>query len=304
MEIIKRLKAISDQTRLRLFFILQRYELNVNEIVSIIGMVQSGISRHLKILMESGLLSSRRDGSFIYYFTDQNGKNRALMDLVSSELCHQEICKEDMRKAEDIIKIRKSKTKKFFQNVAGKWDVLKKEVLGDFDLTLAIKDRKDMGATIADIGCGTGELIENIQGVGETLIGIDSSPEMLEQARKRLSGYKNTNLRLGELEHLPMKNFETNTVILSMVLNYIPGPAKAIQEISRVMASGGLFIISDFEKHNRESIKELIGDSWQGFKKEEVESWLIESNFTLETIQNFSANYGLTINVFIARKNN
>ncbi len=67
MELIKCFKALSDKTRLRLLYILQFYELNVNEIVLVVNMIQSGVSRHLKILQESGLLSSRRDGSFIYY---------------------------------------------------------------------------------------------------------------------------------------------------------------------------------------------------------------------------------------------
>ena len=67
MDIIKQFKALSDPTRLRLLNILNQYELNVNEIVSIVDMIQSGVSRHLKILLEAGLLVLRKDGSFIYY---------------------------------------------------------------------------------------------------------------------------------------------------------------------------------------------------------------------------------------------
>ena len=302
MEIIKRLKAVSDQTRLRLFYILQRYELNVNELVSIIGMVQSGISRHLNILMESGLLFSRRDGSFIYYSADRNEKNKPFIDLVSAELSSEDISKSDISKAEEIIKIRKRRTKNFFQNVAHTWDSLKKEVLGEFDLANIIENQVEISGIIADLGCGTGELIQRVHKRGHSFIGVDSSPEMLDQARKRLSDFKHVQLRLGELEHLPMKNAEANTVILSMVLNYISGPAKAIQEINRIMAPGGLFIISDFEKHNQESIKELIGGSWIGFQENEVRTWLKESDFELEEIKNVPVHYGLSVNVFFSRK--
>ncbi|MCP4020511.1 MAG: metalloregulator ArsR/SmtB family transcription factor [Desulfobacteraceae bacterium] len=302
MEIIKRFKAISDPTRLRLFFILQQYELNVNEIVSIIGMVQSGISRHLKILLESGLLSSRRDGSFVYYSVNRNQKNIPLMDMVTDELKDQEICIKDISNSEDIIAVRKNQTKKFFKNVAEKWDSLKREVLGDFELTGVIKEQLNLGKTITDLGCGTGELIQRMHRIGTTLIGIDSSPEMLDQARKRLAGIENVNLRLGELEHLPMKNSETDMVILNMVLNHIVGPARAIQEIHRVMAQEGYFIIADFEKHNQEHIRSLLGGAWLGFEKQQVATWLDEAGFSLESTESYAINLGLSINVFISKK--
>ena len=53
---IRYFKALSDETRLRLTYVLERYELSVNELVSILEMGQSRVSRHLKILTEAGLL--------------------------------------------------------------------------------------------------------------------------------------------------------------------------------------------------------------------------------------------------------
>ena len=51
---IRYFKALSDETRLRLTYVLERYELSVNELVSILEMGQSRVSRHLKILTEAG----------------------------------------------------------------------------------------------------------------------------------------------------------------------------------------------------------------------------------------------------------
>ena len=50
---IRYFKALSDETRLRLAYVLDRYELSVNELVSILEMGQSRVSRHLKILTEA-----------------------------------------------------------------------------------------------------------------------------------------------------------------------------------------------------------------------------------------------------------
>ena len=61
MKALRYLKALSDETRLRLALVLFHYELSVNELVSLLNMGQSRISRHLKILTEAGLLQSRRD---------------------------------------------------------------------------------------------------------------------------------------------------------------------------------------------------------------------------------------------------
>lgn len=51
---IRYFKALSDETRLRLTYVLERYELSVNELVSILEMGQSRVSRHLKILTKRG----------------------------------------------------------------------------------------------------------------------------------------------------------------------------------------------------------------------------------------------------------
>ena len=53
-------KALADETRLRMVRLLVRGSLNVNEMIGILNMGQSRVSRHLKILAEAGLVTSRR----------------------------------------------------------------------------------------------------------------------------------------------------------------------------------------------------------------------------------------------------
>src|SRR3989339_1716355 len=130
MELIKCFKALSDKTRLRLLYILRRYELNVNEIVVVVEMIQSGVSRHLKILLESGLLISRRDGSFIYYSAARNDFVNTFMTLVDKSVEMEEI-KADLKKAGEMINIRQNKTRRFFKTIAPHWDQIKKQVLGN-----------------------------------------------------------------------------------------------------------------------------------------------------------------------------
>jgi len=303
MELIKCFKALSDKTRLRLLYVLQHYELNVNEIVLVVDMIQSGVSRHLKILMESGLLTSRRDGSFIYYSAAQNDAVKMILSLVDQSLEKEAIAGKDLATSREMIKIRQNRTKRFFKTVAPQWDRLKKEVLGEVDLNAVIKEKISFHGTISDLGCGTGELIDVLsEETSHKLIGIDYSPEMLEQARLRLSGTGNAELRLGELEHLPMKNQEIDTAILNMVLHHISQPELPIAEVYRVLKPGGLFVLSDFEKHDREEIKEIIGGAWLGFEKETIKTWLTDAGFHLKTVDAYPVNHNLMINVFTAKK--
>ena len=60
-------KVLGDPTRVRILTLLEREELAVQELMEVLGMAQSRVSRHLGILREAGLLSDRRDGTFVLY---------------------------------------------------------------------------------------------------------------------------------------------------------------------------------------------------------------------------------------------
>ena len=75
-------KALADETRLRLVRILHTHELSVNELVGILDMGQSRVSRHLKILSSTGLLQSRRDGLWVFYSVVKSGPEAAFVKAV------------------------------------------------------------------------------------------------------------------------------------------------------------------------------------------------------------------------------
>ena len=303
MQIIKQFKALSDPTRLRLLHILNEVELSVNEIVSIVDMIQSGVSRHLKILLESGLLVSRKEGSFMYYCASRHSETRALITLACSRIQDAPLFQLDLEKARQIITIRKNRTKRFFSTVAPQWEGLKKEVLGNFNLNAVLKQQVLGRRSIADLGCGTGELLgQLVEDTSQKLIGVDASPEMLEQARIKLPDDRSIELRLGEVEYLPMKDQEVDTVVMSMVLYHIFQPEKAIHEVFRVLRPGGMFLLADFKHHDQEDIKNIIGGTWLGFKKKQVEEWLIQSGFGIASMDAYAVERGLSIHLFTARK--
>jgi len=303
MEIIKQFKALSDPTRLRLLFILEHFELNVNEIVSVVNMVQSGVSRHLKILLEAGLLVSRKDGSFIYYATNKSGYNRKLIVLACRQLGNDPEFQEDLARTKQCIIRRKNRSRRFFRTAAPRWDRLKRKVLGDFNPNAVFEPHLQDAAVIADLGCGTGEMLAGLLDRGKkTLIGVDVSPEMLEQARLRLPESPNLELRIGELEHLPMREREADAALMSMVLYHVSEPEKAIQEVYRVLNPGGVFLLVDFLKHNQEQIKDIIGGVWLGFTRQQISGWMDRTGFNLKHIESYPVGKTLTLTFYLAQK--
>jgi ubiquinone/menaquinone biosynthesis C-methylase UbiE len=305
MSLVHFFKALSDNTRLRIFNILINHELNVNEIVEAMGMGQSRISRHLKILTESGLLALRQDGLWSFYTAKEDEITKQFISMLKPPTAVDGELHQDRNRAKQILKNRQNKTKHFFNRIAGDWDSLKKEILGEIDLTNLIIDRVPNCKAAADLGCGTGELLSALKEKADIAIGVDSSPKMLDIARKRLKNIKEgIELRLGEMEHLPLKDGEADLAVINMVLHHIPAPAAGIVEAHRILKTSGTFILVDFEKHSNESLRKTYGDRWLGFKKKELHNWLAGAGFkTIESVQ-IKLQQNLKINMIVSKKNN
>ena len=299
MKTLKYFKALSDITRLRLLNILLRHELSVNEVVSLMDMGQSRISRHLKILTEAGFLECRRDGGWAFYFISTQGQGRDFIDSIKYLLDEEPLFHEDLLRAEHIVRDRSLKTMQFFNQIAFKWDLLKREILGNFDLSDAIIQEIPQCHVAVDLGCGTGELMEKMHSVATRVIGVDSSSKMLEQARNRLhNGNEDFDLRLGELEHLPLRNKEVDCAVISMVLHHLSAPDLIIAELARVLQKKGTLIIADYDKHKDEDMRVVYGDRWLGFSKNEIADILTPHGFDIKKFKSFRIQNNLTLNIY------
>lgn len=302
---LKHLKALADETRLRLVLILWHYELSVNELVNLLNMGQSRISRHLKILTDAGLLQARRDGLWVFYKATEMSDERAFLEHIF-QASHAEVTA-DLDMASRIIEERAVKTRNFFNSIADNWDELNKEVLGSFSLPNFVKQHVPAQTPIAvDLGCGTGEVLELLLDVSDDVIGVDGSARMLELARRRFHGNEaklsKVSLRIGELDHLPLRDGEANFACINLVLHHLSDPQLAINEISRILAPNGILLVSDFLSHNAESMRQNYGDRWLGFSEEQIKLFIEQAG--LELIESYSepVNLGLTLNINIIRK--
>jgi len=75
-DLIKVFKALSDETRIRLLKLLQQRELCVCELMQVLNMTQSRVSRNLGILKDAGLVKDRRDGLWVHYSLSEKSFNK------------------------------------------------------------------------------------------------------------------------------------------------------------------------------------------------------------------------------------
>lgn len=303
MEAVQYYKALADETRLRLLNLLLRHELNVNEIVSVMDMGQSRVSRHLKILTDCGLLKSRRDGLCVFYSAAGEGRGGRFNQQFREFLASDEELAGDYAEMKGVLEEGFTEKARFFDSMAPDWNGVRRAVIGDIDISSEISARIVRCGVAADLGCGTGELLTLIKQKAKLVIGVDKSPRMLEEAEKRLAqNGRGIELRIGEMEHLPMRDREVDAAVINMVLHYLQSPSAAINEAGRVLAAGGSLIIVDLDKHQNEEMRKKYEHRWLGFSRKNVERWLSEAGFAPGEFAQFDARGDLKINLFVSER--
>ncbi len=302
MEILKYSKALSDEIRIRLLAMLRDNELNVGEVVQVLGMSQPRVSRHLKIMHESGLLESRREGLWNFYRLAQTGNGSRFADSVSWLIEDEPEVAEDRRRVAQVLAERNLETRKFFDEIAEDWERLQRDVFGNFNLNEELLSIVDECSVVVDLGCGNGSLLEDLLVKCGSVIGVDSSPKMLELAESRIGDNDKVSLRIGELTHLPLRDWEADLAVISMVLHHLPRPDKAVAEAARTLSSGGRLVIADFLIHSNERMRTEFGDRRLGFTEDELGGWIADAGLEPVDVRRFPVNEGLTVLVCISVK--
>jgi len=292
-------KTAAEETRLRLLNLLADREMNVQELEGVLQMGQSRISHHLKLMTEAGLLACRRDGLWSFYRAVEDGPGRRFLQSVNYLLQQEPRLQSDRERAEQVLQEGRSQTRRFFDELAGHWESLRSSVVGDQDLAGALESLLPVCATAADLGCGNGALLEMLGRKARAVIGVDSSRRMLEEARRRLAGREAAaDLRIGELEHLPLGDGETDCAVINLVLHHLPEPAQALREAHRVIGEGGTLLVADFRRHGQEWLRRRHGDRWLGFEPADLEQWLRQAGFTSDRHLELPVRHALTVLVY------
>jgi len=270
-------KTFSDPTRLRILTLLEREELAVQELMDILGMAQSRVSRHLAILREAGLLRDRRDGTYVFYRFEPSdeGPWREAWELARRSLDGDSTTDRDTAALARVMYARAARTRSFFDSVGPEWDAVRKVFNDEALRARGIARLVSPDLVVADIGTGTGVLAAELAALGLRVIAVDNSQRMLDAARAKFArdGLDRIELREGDVAALPISDAEVDAALAHMVLHYLPSPAEAVREMARCVKPGGTVVVVDFVRHQHEWIRQELGVHWLGFAEEEVEGW-------------------------------
>ena len=288
-------KALADPCRLRLTAVLLAGEFTVQELTRIMGMGQSRVSRHLKILSEAGVLNVKRQGTWSYYRAgDANSFFAGIRSAFERDVDALPERSRDLAAVAKVLEGRRRRSQEFFDRHARQWDDLARTLLPVPEYHQRLLELIPDAATVLEIGIGTGGLLLELAGRAAKVIGVDHSPAMLDEARQRLAvaGIAGIELRLGEMSHLPLPDASVGCVVANMVLHHAADPSAVLTEVRRVLLPGGRLLIADLARHEREAVREQLADQWLGFEEQELSSWLKSAGFATVSIEHIVASSG------------
>ena len=275
--LLKALRLLGDESRLRMLRLLEREELSVAELQEILSMGQSRISMALSQLRQAGLVELRRAGqkSLYRYCGDDTVAN--ILHQSALELAE---TRDDDEALRLILKKRKDRVRSYFDELAGRFG-------RDYVPGRSWKGLSEMlikllpPMRIADIGAGEGTLSLLLAQRAEHVIGIDNSEKMVEYAAgvAKRSRVRNVEFRLGDLEELPVPDASVDLALFSQSLHHAIHPQKAVHEAARILKPGGRIVILDLQRHAFEEARELYADVWLGFTHVEILDFLRKARF-------------------------
>jgi ubiquinone/menaquinone biosynthesis C-methylase UbiE len=273
------LKAAGEPTRLRILAVLAEGELNVTDLTDILGQSQPRVSRHLKLLVEGGLVERIREGSWAFFkLADGTLRGGLLADLLARLDRSDRVLARDRSRLVEVRRARAAEAGEYFRKHAGDWDRIRALHASDDLVEAALREivgERPVGALL-DLGTGTGRMLELFAPLAARAVGVDASAEMLAVARAHLekAGLRNAVVRQGDLFALPVEPGAYDLVIIHQVLHYLDDGARALREARRALRPGGRLVIVDFAPHDLEFLREDFAHRRLGFPRDAVEGWM------------------------------
>lgn len=276
------LRAAAEETRLRILALLSEGELSVSDLTDILGQSQPRISRHLKLLVEAGLVERHREGAWAFFrLTDRGTALKIIRPTIESLDRSDPQLLEDRTRLEGVRTQRSQVAQAYFSRLAPEWDRLRSlhapEVVVEAEVLEALGPKPLRN--LVDLGTGTGRMLQLLAPRASRTVGLDASHAMLSVARANLekAGLRGIELRQGDIYAPPFTRNTFDLVIIHQVLHYLDDPARAIREAARLVAPGGRILVVDFAPHKLEFLREAQAHRRLGFAPSQVAGWLVEA---------------------------
>lgn len=286
--VLAALRAIGEDTRLRLMALLRHGELTVTDLTEICGQSQPRISRHLKLLNEAGLVDRHREGAWVYFALVADGPLRELADHALGTIDELDpVLAGDLDRLAIVRAKRAATAQEYFSRVAADWDQVRSLHAPEAVVEAAILDTvgERRYPALLDIGTGTGRMLELLASRAERLVGLDASHSMLAVARANIEradlGANRVELRHGDVYAMPFEPAAFDLVVVHQVLHYLDDPARAVTAAARLVAPGGRLLVVDFAPHSLEFLQAEHNHRRLGFRADTIAAWMDQAGLAV-----------------------
>lgn len=277
-EVLTGLRAAAEPTRLRLLALCAQGDLTVTELTQILGQSQPRVSRHLKLMVEAGLFSRFREGTWAFYRLAESGAGaelaRRTLGLLPTEDATLRL---DASRLAAIKRERAESADAYFRANAQQWGSIRSLHVDEAEVERVMIEAVKQGPCrdLLDMGTGTGRILEVLGPLVERGLGLDASREMLTVARTNLetAGLRHCHVRQADMYQLPLAEDSFDLVTIHQVLHFAERPGAVVAEAARVLRPGGRLIVVDFAPHDREELRDAHSHRRLGFSDAEVQGW-------------------------------
>lgn len=281
-------KAGGDALRLNVLRALANDSFGVLELAQIFATGQSGISHHLKVLTQAGLLATRREGNAIFYrraLPQGDSLGGKLHAALLEEVDQLSLPLDVQARIAAVHAQRSAASEDFFARMAGSFQARQDLIAGlpqYRDSVVALLDALNFAptATALEVGPGDGSFLPELAHRFARVVAVDNSPAMLELARTRCEQAALNNVELKLADALQDECPLADCVVLNMVLHHLAAPGEAMKQLTRLVNVGGSLLITELCSHNQSWAREACGDLWLGFEQDDLARWADAAGLT------------------------
>jgi DNA-binding transcriptional ArsR family regulator/SAM-dependent methyltransferase len=284
------LKAAGEPTRLRALALLARGELAVGELAQALGQSQPRISRHLRLLVESGLVDRLPEGAWVFYRLADRPAERGFANAVLNRLDSADPAfTRDAARLAEIRAAREAAASAYFAANADDWARVRALHLPEADIEAALLAVAGFGpfGLMVDVGSGAGRMLQVFADRAQRVEGFDSSRQMLAIARTAIAHLPEgrAHVRFGDVYDPPLAAGMADLVTIHHVLHFLADPARAIAESAALLKPGGRLVISDFAPHSLEFLRTEHQHRRLGFTDAEIAAWCAQADVALDRVE-------------------
>ncbi|HYN34924.1 MAG TPA: metalloregulator ArsR/SmtB family transcription factor [Ilumatobacteraceae bacterium] len=302
------LRAIAEETRLRILAVLRHGELTVTDLTEILGQSQPRVSRHLRLLVDAGLVTKHREGTWAFFrIVDLGGHFALVTSALASVDSTDPVIASDLERLDIVRGRRADAASEYFERIAPIWDEersLHAAAATVEGVILDVIGDRPLGRVL-DVGTGTGRMLQLFADRADRAVGLDASHSMLSVARANLErlGVQGWELRQGDVHSPPLERASFDLVVIHQVLHYLDDPARALAEAGRLVAPSGRLLVVDFAPHRHDFLR-AAAHRRLGFTHDQLCDWFDQVGFDCPTIVDVdppAGDDGLTVTVWLAR---